>query len=1665
MSKIAELPDGRRLEFPDGTPDEVIDRVVKQELASTATATPTKTGVMEDIGIGLESMGQTAIGAGELVKGGVQSLMGDVEGADQTFRDYDMAKKARAAELATKDQGMGGKIISGVAGIAPAFALAAPLGFTGAVGAVAGAGALENTVEDIQQGSKMGPGTAIAKTMADAGLNTAAMALPAGKGLISGAAWGAGGNVAAQGVTDTLGQAVTKDTEGEKRYQFEGEKYGVTAAVGAILGGAVGVAIRKGKASDTPAAEGTDRVARDLTPDDVAKRILPHEQKAFLAESQQLERLRSLPQPENADAAIKLQQAIAISEAKVKEIGDNIKGYEAWLNRDNPEYFDKNPTPKEPEPIKAPTKEEAQPIVSKAVQEALDSVEDTTVPVEAPLKESMTLLEELKNANGDPLKVKDFETRWQETVAKLPKEEQERLASVIQQNGNYGWVTDAQFGEIVKTKSMDEALDYLIGKTDVDAKLAVSGNPTWGMVAQWIKNNKYLRPSIALAEELDPKIVEEAQSRSWAGFYTRTSGRISLLKTNSPEAYLHEIVHAGTARLLDLMQFYRTGQYLTLDATKQQKLLDWVNKVPEDVRKSAQDIHTLYDGINRQILNALPDRGERFARQFEDIHEFVAYGLTDPAFQSFLNRIKLVPRFTEGMDKTNTIVYTGVRKPTNALRAFIDKIQIALGFKTPEAKTALESLIMNSKPIIDVSTGKPLPNWEREAFGLHRLTDTEEFDPIKNKNSIEEVLKSVNLSTEPNMDLNKVRDAVLKAPDSPKYWLSVRAFGKQQVGEMLKHHPMIHQALRALRLAETQKEEFASDYMYGDQKAGDRKRFGTYVSLEKIAKGGSLAHLIKTVKFENWGPVRELMTWAGENRIDHAEALAKHSQHLTPEQKTLYTGLAAAMERARKFENNIMSKFGGKKHDFFPGYHPLVHKGDFEVMSTYMGAPLYREAFRTRFEATEFQKKMQSDSTWGKTKIEFRDKVAEKAALPTAIETQKAVIKDLEEGVQAGQVDSQRLIDARNRLVSMMERGGLGGHALRRIGIPGAEGNKLYRSPKDLDVEFRQSFLDFGDEMGSLIHKKLITRFIDPMVEDPMLSGSRPNQTAVVSFLKDMATNQYHDWQAKVQNGLRDTIDKYVTKAIQLAPWWKDYYPKVHIWDRNVGVATHLFYISTLTTRPGFWAAQMLSSPQSIRQLFKAGTTVDAMKALGKGMVNVFTGGDADFHEAIHWVASNTTTFHPQFINEINAIGLNDYSKLGGTKAAEALRKIIPWATGERQSAAADAVSRYMSFAMFYEHYKSQGKKGEALWKAAALDTDSTMVKYNNPNRAPWIRKMGAVGELVAPLQTFATAQIGNLVADLRYMAKEKTLKSTLPLITTAFTTMAMGGAIGLPFIVEWEAIRKVAIWLDKDNESLWSFTDLLNRDEVMKNRIGGVDLGGPRGAITYGLPSAATGLDIGSGLRWNAIISRALTEDQSLLTMFPAIEFGRQLADAVIIAGVKSDEGLGTDMVSRSKERTAMMKMGSFVVGGKAAVDEAAYDAGSRSMVPGGTRGYAQRPQTEKERISTAFGSSTIEAVHQRNVEKITRRDETLRVEKRQTAIDYLVDGIESGNSFKTHKAIETLTNLGLDSKEIDAQLEAAYDKRNIPARDRFYMDKKGRVKSKEQQRKYEYQRRFYGD
>jgi len=656
----------------------------------------------------------------------------------------------------------------------------------------------------------------------------------------------------------------------------------------------------------------------------------------------------------------------------------------------------------------------------------------------------------------------------------------------------------------------------------------------------------------------------------------------------------------------------------------------------------------------------------------------------------------------------------------------------------------------------------------------------------------------------------------------------------------------------------------------------------------------------------------------------------------------------------------------------------------------------------------------------------------------------------------------------------------IGRHREHYTGLSGFQGTRLFKGRLDNANEFFKSMEHYA-QTSAAQHKKVeLIREQNKFWDNPdgrVLREKYPNQAETSDFMFDVAMNkdQKYGWTESVDK-FRDGVDNmYVTmrnKAREKLGKEPDllYYPEVPILDRATGMGAQLFYISALTTRPGFWIGQALTSPFAMRQFLKEGSLADTFVAQGKGWGTVMTGGDAGWKAFIKDMANQSDSLHPQFINEINT--LPGLSKIGSQR----LDTIVQVITGQKPAGMADSFSRYTVAAMAYHHYKNMGMKGDQLAANVRRMVDDTMVMYDREHSPSVFNKMGLVGQNIAPLQKYGLAQLENLIGDLKFIAQKpegmSTIRAMAPAISTMLTTMIMAGSIGLPLLMEYEMLRagfvaasKFAGWDDVEDYVPKSVLEsMMTNDNILTNLVAsgyegvGFSEETSKDLATHGVLSTATGFDIGSSMRFNPYAPQPDMEGKvSPIAAFPVVKF---MADLGGVAATKLRKHTAGD-VTEAEDRQATLKVQP-IVGMRAGLDAALFDAGERDVVPGGGRGYAQVEQTPKEQLGMLIGSKPLDTAQKTMALEIETKAEKKRALQKQKAIDLITDGISGDNDAKLEKGYEMAIRAGMTQKQIKEQIKSVMHERRTPRWEDRYTNSKGQVKSTQQKQRFEHMERY---
>lgn len=632
----------------------------------------------------------------------------------------------------------------------------------------------------------------------------------------------------------------------------------------------------------------------------------------------------------------------------------------------------------------------------------------------------------------------------------------------------------------------------------------------------------------------------------------------------------------------------------------------------------------------------------------------------------------------------------------------------------------------------------------------------------------------------------------------------------------------------------------------------------------------------------------------------------------------------------------------------------------------------------------------------------------------------------------------------------------LAGHRKLRLSIPGYKGNELTGNIQEQGRSFRDAIFNSVDEYTTYIMKNTLHEKLNPFIDDLEFKNSHPDTYESIKLLKDYATNEISTFLSDTGKAIDVKADYFtdlIREAFMNKVGVKPTYGQTHLTDATLGKLNRLFYIYALIGRPAFWTAQAVQFLWSGRTVAKDGSFFDMITTGGKGLLTA-AAQPKDFKDAVNFVKENYHTFHPQFINDLNTFHLLELKE--GSISQHTLEILL----GEKQSSAADTFSRYMSFAIMYEHYKAQGLSGEALYKKAAEKTDENMVQYGRQYKAPVFQKFGMFGQAVSPLQTFPQAALGNFLADVKHLAStpvgQGKLRASMPALATMIVSMTMAGAIAAPIMAELTVLIEMYNWLAKKMElpTLFSLKDhVLKGNNDFSNRV-----------LSHGMLSASTmaineeGFDLGSSLRWQPVFVGILQGEKTVMDYLPTLKwYGQQVANV----GTITKDGADDSYVDDATVRKAWMDL--FPSGPlRGAADNFFYDSNEEKGIYD-TKGAMKRENSPMEQLAKFLGTKTITG----STEEQKIFNDKVRTQKQNEIKSVLlkttVDALQKDDVDTVRENIRKLvTDYKMDFKGIETALNNEYYKREVPQGVRQFVGKQGTVSRTKQIDLYNYMQRY---
>lgn len=999
---------------------------------------------------------------------------------------------------------------------------------------------------------------------------------------------------------------------------------------------------------------------------------------------------------------------------------------------------------------------------------------------------------------------------------------------------------------------------------------------------------------------------------------------------------------------------------------------------PQQVR-GARAITELYNSIKNSkekmaTLARFVDK-ESLAIVFENSREFVAYGMSDHRFMLALDHIKM--------------------GPTKVFSSLSNAIKNMLGLKGEE-RTALDDVLRYGELLIQTSEGLP-PG----------------FDPNKPHG-----LYSFNKMT-------KAQDAVA-AIKSGSQKIFAHTF-TQNLPQLMRHDPHFPIMEKKIMQAERAKENLVRDINHGFDALPDWKNKGKYFyPISGSDKATALVPSMRPLMGERIHSVYSKLVDGYRNGVDAADTIKANEAQWSPEEKIF----AEAINKATtKLWEASVKMLANKGLDYTKlkqriGYMLTSRVGDHTMQARINGVLVKQQHFLTKKEADHWIKQVKAqnpdaDVTYAHTK-DIKEGNATQS-LKDFLNTLSGLHgKDLEDFIK-------RTDEAMNE-----QNSNIGIHTMQSNIVGGFIGDQFGMTPRQIGEQLRTA----------------IPRMVENYAQNIM---SRSVQKDYIDFQIDYGhkidptTNELLNYYIQTQIGVPYKEGSWSAAAHDLSVKTREFFSErvdsvfgyknrdMHAIDRFMGLFNNAFYISNILMKPAIWVAQPLQALNSLRSAFKEGETPrQVLTAFGETLMQLSIGKatgklDPQLEKDIHFVATHYNTFHPQMTNDYNDMRI-------GTDPNSALNRAVDTISGKKISAWGDQGSRYASFLFFYNLHKRSGLTGAELRDKAARDATDNMVAYGSKKVPAIYREMGIVGEQGATLATFAHAQLGNMIVDIKEFVKQPSARTSAPLIMTSAVMMALGGAVSLPILAEYELLRQAGVRLG------WWGSEWPNVSELIMDHA-------PRW-VSMGMLSDATGFDMDASMRYTSLFNKLIDiEKEGILAFAPHLAWGSDVV-ANIIPAISPN----STVPERDQALKKVLPKG-WVSG---IVDQARnnWDLVTNegpAFTRMGKQGQGGVVRDTKAKIAPFIGSSTTEQAMD-NRKLLAGRERDKRVDSLvEKAVQYYVHGDEE----RGNKALDKLLveAKGYSKANIDQKIDNQFARMNSPGLfNRYWNPKTGEVSPDQQ-------------
>lgn len=1635
-----------------------------------------KTTVWQDMDIGLRGLGHSAKTALDMSAGGLAGLAGYTDERDKIFDEMVARQGEYDKEVQGLNQGFGGKVISGLTGIAPVLPLGLVLGPLAAGGTMAGIGALSNAKGNVESGASNA--AAITQAMLEGGLDTAALAFPAGKGFKQGAMLGAAGNVAADVGKDITGNILTPNNTA---YDPSLEKYAISAAVGALPGGAFGMldAPSTNKAP-LPKKEAVPYNISDKTEAANAIKQVEAEQANIKAQLEDWSQNASINQ-EMADVISSLENTynkleqqrneldgiindrsaddVMAKAIKIKEEQDAIKAQRG--RRDPSALPQEDASIANADIVSASKPEVAKPTPYETVQKAQ---EDSTLGT-TPFEVALTKVGEAKNMGQ--VELMETIVAAQEKMDALPPEKDVQrenmlheiaaLTDVLQgKEPDLSWFKGEQDTPVTEEITIDAPKPVFESISDIYAQQ--------GETLQHLADhrdrffNRQGESNIFFDKTFQDSVFGK-MSQKVLGHFLDVTGmgkdEVYISFDNGIDKNLGRLNHIGDTSHIRISPANLAKAAAPIPGTNfgflKGKALENARTAYTAVRIGAHEIgHIVLNKYARSFVHTT----EAFNKIVSEFNDYKAANkLENISMADFWRGEKSAELYTKNMEHFHEYFAERVAKQLLTKEAigafskgrgkvFQDLIDASVNYLKGQGvnvdKKAFSDDIVNN--IIE-SNKNAIRNysetlWERVDTQRNDMVLAGTHEPgIFQGMTLEDMTKTTGIrSILPHhnpfmgLDLNDIPTVsrrMLSVLGNAARNVNLEFFNRNNVADFNPDSPQVASSLKTMRKHDILAESMVNELWYGKIANKDMKWSDVFTKVKNAAS--PYIAVLKTSHLDKHA-ILEVFQKGFDEKLPYAENLTKNGQHLTEVQRNAYNTFAKMFKDKYDQSVKLQAKLGKSNElPFREGWFPSVRQGKYQVMVTYGDLVARMQSFDTKLQAEKHRASLLKS---GLKNFDISD-VIDRGDVQPAIGNMEIAENVVKVFSQMYPTAAKQLNERGQKLLESyaLKGGKLGKHHEYRADIVGYKGSELGLTPEERGRSFGEAIEQFAAEAGMQYKTMLYRSSFDAVLENPSFQKSNPNAHAAIQTMYDSGLGRHTDYLQKFGGQASYQMDRVANSIMET--WGTGKKTDKSIANITMDTIRNGFHLMFLMPKVTFAiVGQILSvPPMTIAKMSYDGHGIKAYQSFATGTLKLLS-GNSDLWDTLKTVAKHTNTFEPQFMEALTLHKSNH-------AIVEFIKDYVLLAKPGKYS---ESASRVLSFSVFYEHYTSLGMSKKEAMQQAIIKTGDSLNLYDKANSAPIFSHLGFLGDAIKPLQGFGQNQLGNIIGMYKY-GKLGHPDTWMPLVNFTLMSIAMGGVLGMPFIQEYEKFRR---WCNTTfgKSDLPSILDLVASNEGMMNRILPMSQEA-NNALMLGLPSL-TGFDLSSSIRSNqsfpTLLLGVMSGNDAPMDAMPLLQWAAKVPGAAINMGKGLMEDAKSSDIKDALNVIAPAGHVGYAMKEAIGINEPLVFGENTGLKAQGKANEGGDPRTKADIIAGALGTKTSQGRMDELRDFQMQEDEKVRTAK---VGDAAVKYVESGND----KFLQRLIDLGATEKEIQNKVNLEVFKRVLPFHQRMMFNKNGKL------------------